>query len=262
VESAIDYEIDRQIQELESGRAIIQETRGWDDAKKETYSQRAKESSHDYRYFPEPDIPKLKISEVPEFASPLLRAEIPELPEAKRKRFAQMFGMTPKEVAVFVDTPPISNYFESVISAFPDDTTHIKLATNYILSDYLGLLKTTLSPLETISPVHFSELIQMIATGDLSSRGGKDVLGLLLQNSGASPRAIAEQHDLIQKSDLGVIAPIIEKILSDNTEAVVEYKAGKTASLQFLIGQAMKATKGSANPEVVKNLLIEKLQTS
>ncbi len=266
VERAIEYEVERQTALLNEGGKVAQETRGWDDAKGETYSQRSKESSHDYRYFPDPDIPKLKISEIPEFAADILKKEIPELPEAKRSRFVSQFAMTPKEVAVCVESPLLSRYYEAIISAYPTDEKRIKLTTNYVLSDYLGLLKKRVvadgnveSLLETISPSSFSELISMIAAGDLSSRGAKDVLALLLDAPTESPKSIAEKNDLIQKSDLGTIVPIIEKILADNPTVVADFKAGKAASLQFLIGQAMKATKGAGNPEIVHKILLEKL---
>ncbi|MES2216481.1 MAG: Asp-tRNA(Asn)/Glu-tRNA(Gln) amidotransferase subunit GatB, partial [Patescibacteria group bacterium] len=265
VERAIEFEIERQSSLLDEGGKVVQETRGWDDARNETYSQRSKESSHDYRYFPDPDLPKLKLSEIPEFSASVLNKEVPELPDAKRIRFAEKFGMTPKEVAVCVESPLLSRYYESVIAAYPDDQKKIKLTTNYIFSDYLGLLKkkTGLPDVEadisTIPPLAFSELINMIADDDLSSRGAKDVLALLIDSPSMSPRALADTHGLIQKSDLGAITPIIEKIITDNTTVVADYKAGKAASLQFLIGQSMKATKGSANPEVVKKLLLEKL---
>lgn len=265
VEKAIEFEIERHIDVIEGGGHVVQETRGWDDIKGETYSQRSKEGSKDYRYFPEPDIPKLKISEIPEFSRSILEKEVPELPESKRVRFTTAFGMTPKEIAVCVENPTLSKYYESVVSNFIDDQKKIKLTTNYLLSDYLGLLKKVNSEtgseltLEVIPTNAFAELITMLAGGDLSSRGGKDTLLLLIQNSGSSARALAEQHDLIQKSDLASIVPIIEKIISDNPTVVADYKAGKLVSLQFLIGQAMKLTKGSANPEVVKKLLLEKL---
>jgi aspartyl-tRNA(Asn)/glutamyl-tRNA(Gln) amidotransferase subunit B len=261
VERAIEYEIDRQSALLNEGGKVVQETRGWDDNKNETYSQRSKESSHDYRYFPDPDIPKLKISEIPEFTHEVLSKDVPELPEAKRRRFAEKFGMTPKEVAVCVESPSISRYFESVISAYPEDTKRIKLSTNYILSDYLGLLKKSsdIFVIETIPAATFSELISMIAAGDLSSRGAKDILPLLIAHPASSPKELAEKHGLIQKSDLGVIVPLIEKVIADSAASVADYKAGKAPALQYLIGQAMKATKGSANPELVKKILLEKL---
>ena len=284
VERAIEYEIERQSSLLERGEAVVQETRGWDDVKNETYSQRSKESSHDYRYFPDPDIPKLKISEVEEFAAGALKKELPELPWVKRDRYKNAFGLTDKEVAVFIESPEIASYFESVINTFKSDSKRVKLATNYLLTDYLGLLKssksvgTDASPspdasdqlnLDTIPAASFAELISMVASGDISSRGAKDLLSLLIDVDSAatktgpataSVKSLAEKHGLLQKSDMADLTPAVEKVLADNPKAVTEYKAGKTASIQFLVGQAMKATKGAANPGVVKKLLMEKLR--
>ncbi len=303
VERAIAFEIERQTEILENierkiadGESlesikndgtiekIVQETRGWNESKQETYSQRSKESSHDYRYFPDPDIPKMKLSEITEFGLEKLRAELPELPWIKRDRYKKDYGMTDKEIAVFVESVDLDKYFESIVAGFAGETKKAKLATNYLLTDYLGLLKvnkskdvsggaddtTSLFNIKSApSPASFAELISMIAAGEISSRGAKDTLALLvketLEKSGSdtvkniSAKAIAEKAGLLQKSNTADIAPIIEKIIADNASVVAEYKAGKAASLQFLIGQAMKATKGSANPEVVKKILLEKL---
>ncbi len=287
VERAIEFEIERQSSLLESGGLVVQETRGWDDAKNETYSQRSKESSHDYRYFPEPDIPKLKISEIKEFSATVLKKELPELPWVKRDRYKKDFGMTDKEVAVFVESPEIAKYFEEVISPFKGDAKRVKLTVNYLLTDYLGLLKgagndkssekirfgsgavgqrrteTNLGA-AVVDARKFGELISMAANGDISSRGAKDLLALLVKNGQSSStttsiKVLAEMHNLIQKSDSSDLDPAIIKVLADNAKAVAEYKAGKAASIQFLIGQVMKATKGAANPEVAKKLLLAKL---
>jgi len=263
VERAIEYEIDRHIDLIQKGGKVIQETRGWDENKSETFSQRAKEGSHDYRYFPEPDIPKLKLSEIPEFSKEILTASLPELPWIKRDRYKNIFAMTDKEADLFIDSPLLATYFESIISAYPTDSKKIKLTVNYLLTDYLGLLKKESLPMDvapSLIPVtSFAELVTMAAQGDLSSRGAKDILALLLKEKGASPRELAHTHSLIQKSDVSDLIPIIEKVLSDNAAIVAEYKGGKIASLQYLIGQAMKASKGAGNPEIVKKVLMEKL---
>lgn len=263
VEKSINYEIERQIDLLKNGEKVVQETRGWDDVKGETYSQRKKESSHDYRYFPDPDIPKLKISEIPEFSKEKLSSSLPELPWSKRDRYKKDYAMTDKEVAVFIESPTLSNYFEKIIVVYPEDQKKIKLTINYLLTDYLGLLKkenVDLSKIEVhISPINFGELISMITEGSLSSRGAKDLIGLLFKENGIPPKILAEKYSLIQKNDSSVLIPAIEKVIADNPGVVAEYKGGKMASIQFLIGQAMKATKGSGNPEIVKKILIEKL---
>jgi aspartyl-tRNA(Asn)/glutamyl-tRNA(Gln) amidotransferase subunit B len=267
VERAIEFEIERQTAMLESGEKVAQETRGWDDGANETYSQRSKESSHDYRYFPDPDIPKLKLSEVAAFSVDTLKKELPELPWAKRERYKKEYAMTDKEVAVFVDDDLgiQTKYFESILAGLSKrDGKTVRLTTNYFLTDYLGILKKERANdwpafIMTIAPSQFAGLIDLIASGEINSRGAKDILVMMFKEKDASAKQLAEEHNLIQKSNAHDLIPIIEKILADNQKAVTEYKAGKLASLQFLTGQAMKATKGAGNPEVVKKILLEKL---
>jgi aspartyl-tRNA(Asn)/glutamyl-tRNA(Gln) amidotransferase subunit B len=160
--------------------------------------------------------------------------------------------MTDKEVAVMVENGPLSSYYESVVAGLASDQKRIRLATNYILNtaDSMALI--------TIAPANFVELISMVESGQVSSKVAKDLIEMLLKDPKASPKALAQAHGLIQTSDSGAIQPIIDKVLSDNAKAVAEYKAGKAASLQFLIGQAMKLAKGS-NPGAVKELLLQKL---
>ncbi len=253
VEKAIAYEIVRQSKMLEKGEKVLQETRGWDENSGTTYSQRLKESSHDYRYFPDPDIPKLKISEVEEFGREHITKETPELPWAKRERFQKNFGMTDKEVSIFVDQTEVADYFEKVVEG---NSKIVKLATNYILTDYLGLLKKEGREIGTIDAKNFSKLMTMIDTGKLSSRGAKDTL-VLMMNENSDPEIIAEKNGLIQKSDEGEIKKIVIEIVSKNTSVVDDFKKGKAVALQFLVGQGMKATKGSANPELLKKILLE-----
>jgi aspartyl-tRNA(Asn)/glutamyl-tRNA(Gln) amidotransferase subunit B len=279
VEKAIEYEIERQSSLLDRGEVIKQETRGWDDAKQETYSQRSKESSHDYRYFPDPDIPKLKISEVKEFSTETMKQSLPELPWIKRERLVSQYGLTEKEVAIFVESLAVGSYFESVISDFQNEPKKVKLAVNYILTDYLGLLKkhspkadeasggiiADQNSSSTLGPIPanlFAEIIDLISAQTISSRGAKDLITLLVEGDASttsSAKDLAEKHGLIQKSDTSTLEPIIKNIISSNQKVVDEYKAGKQASLQFLIGQAMKITKGSANPEAIKKLLLDNL---
>ncbi|MDE2038198.1 MAG: Asp-tRNA(Asn)/Glu-tRNA(Gln) amidotransferase subunit GatB [Patescibacteria group bacterium] len=274
VEGAIAYEIQRQSAILEKNAAgdasekVVQETRGWDDKANETYSQRSKESSHDYRYFPDPDIPKMKLSEMPGLSGPAIAAALPELPWAKRERLARDYAMTEKEAAVFVDDDKnvLAPYLEAVAAALPKRSpSSVRLAINYFLTDYLGLLKKALgaawmpSLRTAVAPGPFAELIGMIDAGEVNSRAAKDILALMVAEPGAAPRALAEKHGLLQKSDAASLEPAIDKVISENAKAVSEYKAGKAASLQFLIGMAMKATKGAGNPAAVKDMLVKKL---
>jgi aspartyl-tRNA(Asn)/glutamyl-tRNA(Gln) amidotransferase subunit B len=256
VEKAIAYEIVRQTKLLEQGQKVIQETRGWDEGTQKTYSQRAKESSHDYRYFPDPDIPKMKISEVAEFKKEALMKDI-ELPWTKRDRLQKEFGMTDKEVAVFVENPEVARYFEAVIKG---NTAISKLAMNYILTDYLGLLKKDSLDIESsinkISSENFAELIMITKEGKINSRGTKDILALLYKGE-SGPERLAETHGLIQKSDEGELKKIVEELVKANPNVVEDFKKGKQAALMFFVGQGMKATKGSANPEVLKKIILE-----
>jgi len=256
VEKAINFEIARQIEVLEDGGEVKQETRGWDDNKGITFSQRSKESAHDYRYFPEPDLPKLMISQIPEFNLETLKAELPELPWERRARMRKDYVMNEMDAELFVDSIELTKYFEAVLANIKEEKSK-RLALNYLISDYLGLLKKfpdAYNHLEDIKPVDFAELINMIGAGDLSSRGAKDTLKIMLE-SGGKAKEVAEKHGLIQKSDMGALEAVIKKIIENNPKQVAEYKSGKEALFQFFIGQAMKETRGSGNPEVLKEIL-------
>lgn len=250
VEKAIAYEIKRHIALLEKGEKIVQETRGFDESKETTFSQRKKEDSHDYRYFPDPDLPKLYISQIPDYAREVLRKAIPELPAQKRERYTTAFGLKAADVEFFVNNPIWAQFFEKVIDGADKDTSIS--AANYIVSDLMGLVKQG-GASHHVTPEAFRELIGMVRMGDISSRGAKDLLKLLYE-SGGMPKVLAEQHGLLQKSNEEELKKVIETIVQNHQNVVAEYKAGKQASLQFLIGQAMKITKGSANPQVLKAL--------
>jgi aspartyl-tRNA(Asn)/glutamyl-tRNA(Gln) amidotransferase subunit B len=267
VERAIKYEVERHIDAYESGQKIVQETRGWDDAKQATYSQRAKEDSHDYRYFPDPDLPKLSISKISEFAKEVLSKGMPELPWTKRERYISQYEMKPVDADTFVNNPQLAAYFESVAATFSgaDAGKLIKLAGNYILSDYVGLAKAAGASLEvtpTIPVGHMSELIVMIGGAKLSSRAAKDILALLYKAEGkdiGTPQQIAEREGLLQQSDPAALKKVMVAIIAANQKAVADYKAGKQAALQSLVGQGMKATKGSADPELLRTIALELL---
>lgn len=257
VEKAIAYEIKRQVALLESGEKVIQETRGWDEAGQKTYSQRIKEDSHDYRYFPEPDLPKLKLSEIAEFKKEVLEKELGELPWQKRERLQKSFGIKAEDAEIFVQSKELADYFELVIEPFKADMRLVKLSANYILSDYLGLLKndTGGANVSKIPSGNFSKLIQMVGENKLSSRGAKDTL-LALFTDGGDPEKVAVEKGLIQKSDEGELMKIVVTVIEANPNAVTDYKSGKESALQFLIGQGMKATRGGANPDILKKTFI------
>jgi len=256
-ERAIDYEVKRMTDLLENGRGdeIVQETRGWDEDKQQTFSQRLKESSEDYRYFPDPDLPKLKLYET--FDINELQKSLPELPWQKRERYKKI-GIKDEDIEVYIANALLGDYFEQVITAFDNDKTKIKLASNYITSDVAGHIKGK-EDVTLPKSNHFSELIEMIGDGKISSRGAKDILEIM-HGHDDSPMKIAEEKNLIQKSSEGDLKPIVEKVIKDNQNVAEDYKAGKEASLQFLVGQVMKETKGSANPQVVIKILKDLLK--
>lgn len=253
VERGIAYEIDRQINALESGEKVVQETRGWDENKQETFSQRRKETSEDYRYFPEPDLPKLKISEIPEFAEETLKKELPELPWERRKNYIQN-GLKKEDADMFVSNMPIGKFFDAVTGHLEGEK-QTTLAANYIAADLTGLAAGSAFDM---TPVSFARLISMVSVGDISSRGAKDILKIMF-NTGGDPQEIAEKEGLLQKSDEGELKKIAEQVIAGNSKAAQEYKSGNEGSIQFLVGQAMKATKGAANPAVLQKVFKELL---
>jgi len=255
VERVVEYEIKRQTAVLEAGEKVIHETRGWDEDKQKTFSQREKEMAHDYRYFPEPDLPPLKISELG------FDLRLPELPEEKRKRFKEKYELKEEAVEIFVRDFTMGKFFESAISHLSDEPKEtVSLASNYITSDLAGLLKEsgkTFSDLK-INPEMFAKLIAMADKGEISSRATKDVLKIMFEQ-GRDPEQIVKEKGLEQTSDDSFLKNIVEEVVKNNSAAVGEYKNGKENALQFLVGRGMKLSKGKANPAVLQKLLKEKL---
>ncbi len=251
---AIEYETARQIEVLEQGGSVVQETRGWDEGRQKTFSQRSKENAHDYRYFPDPDLPKLKISEVPEFQN----ITLPELPSEKRVRYDKDFGLKEEDREMYITTPAFSKLFEGAMAHLPK--TAAALVSNYITSDIVGLLHTNdLGEIpESVEPKNFAKLMEMASEQKISSRAAKDILAEMFAQGG-DPEKIAQEKGLLQKSDESELLTTVKKIIEENPQVVADYKAGKDAALQFLLGQGMKATRGSANPEVLKKLLAAEL---
>ncbi len=266
VERAIAYETERHIDMLERGEKIVQETRGWDDSTQKTYSQRKKEDSHDYRYFPDPDLPKLYISQIPEYDEKILAKETPELPSEKRVRFARDYGIKAEDIELFVTEPVVGDFFERVVTDLAGKKESTVLASNYITSDLLGLMKKKYGEGKITQgfsellfvPSLFASLISMVEKGDISSRGAKDILSVMF-TEGGSPEDIANARGLKQKSDPAALKKIAQTIIENNPSVVAEYKAGKQNLLQFFVGQAMKASGGSANPAVLQGVFKELL---
>ncbi|MFA6338961.1 MAG: Asp-tRNA(Asn)/Glu-tRNA(Gln) amidotransferase subunit GatB [Candidatus Paceibacterota bacterium] len=258
VEKAIEYEVKRHIEALENGEQIVQETRGWDEVKQATFSQRKKEDSHDYRYFPDPDIPKFKLSEFPEFRVEEIKKGLPELPWEKRKRYEEKYGIKLEDVEIYVRDKKWADYFEKVTAEFKGDVELIKLASNYITSDLVGLIKS-IGEAKFPEAMLLAKLIKMTKDSMVSSRGAKDILKIMYGHGG-DPEEIANKEGLLQKSNEEELKATAEKIIAANSQVAADYKAGKESSLQFLIGQGMKETKGSANPQVLRKIFMELLK--
>ncbi|MDQ5954167.1 MAG: aspartyl-tRNA(Asn)/glutamyl-tRNA(Gln) amidotransferase subunit [Patescibacteria group bacterium] len=257
VEKAIKYEYERMIELIEAGREseIVKETRGFDEAKQKTISQRKKEGAADYRYFPDPDLPKMYLHEA--FDLEKMKSELGELPVAKRARYKNDFGIKEEDTEVYINDPALAEWFEKVAGIL-NDVEAIKLASNYITSDYMGLKKTN-PDVKLTSPENFAELIKMAKEGYISSRATKDILGRIVIND-ESPKKIAEENNLIQSNDEGALKTIVEKIISESPEVVAIYKGGKENAIMSLVGKIIKESNGSANPQIVIKLLKEMLK--
>ncbi len=256
VERAAEYEIKRMSELLDSGKGseIVQETRGWDENKQSTFSQRSKENANDYRYFPDPDLPKLYLNKV--FNIEKLRSELPELPVTKRVRYKNEYGIKDEDIESYIVDTELGSWFESVAKILKDKEK-IKTASNYITSDYLGIKKSnTEARLPSVG--NFAELINMVTEAQISSRAAKDILAMIVIED-ASPAKIAKEEDLIQKNDEGALKEIAQRIIDANPQVVETYKGGKENALMSLVGQIMKETKGSANPALVQKILKELL---
>lgn len=256
VYSALKYEEERQRKVIESGGHLVQETRGWVDDEGITVPQRSKEYAHDYRYFPEPDLPPLVIA--PDWVEDIQR-RLPELPDAKKARFMVEYKLSAYDAELLTASRESAAYFESCVSG--SSPARAKAVANWMLGEHLRLLNDAgIGIAESkVSPARLNELLELIEKGTLSTTLAKQVFEEMFR-TGKSPAAIIAEKGLTQISGTGEIEPIIERVIRDNPKAVAEYKAGKTKSFQFLVGQVMKETRGRAQPDVVNKLLEEKLK--
>jgi aspartyl-tRNA(Asn)/glutamyl-tRNA(Gln) amidotransferase subunit B len=268
VEKAVEYEIARQTEVLEDGEKVVQETRGWDENKQATVSQRKKESAHDYRYFPEPDIPPLHFTE--EYVEEL-RHRLPEMPQQKERRFQEEYGLNADDAVMLASDKDLADYFEAVMSELASKIQSkeieasqekvFKLAANYIITE---LRKHLIKANETIrdvkiTPENFAELIGIVANGKINSSAAQIVLEEMYQGGDNDPSHIIERRNLSQVSDAGELEAMADQVLANNQKSVDDYRAGKQNALQFLMGQVMSATKGKANPQMVLEILRRKL---
>jgi aspartyl-tRNA(Asn)/glutamyl-tRNA(Gln) amidotransferase subunit B len=260
VEGAVAYELERQEKLLARGERVVQETRGWDDVKGATVSQRSKESAHDYRYFPEPDLPPLDLTQ---WDLEKLRQEIPELPEAKRKRFEAEFGFAPEQAELISEDMALADYFEeaaSELKALASEANY-QLLYNYLVSDLRGLMneKGVAVAALKVSPEHFAHLVALIVEGKLTSRLAKDVLAEMFE-TGEDPEALMAQSGKKLIGDESELDKIVAGVIAANPKAAGDYKRGKGNALQFLIGKAMAKTKGQASPEGLRALFEKALR--
>ena len=255
VERAIDFEIERQAAALDAGETLTQDTRGWDENRGATYVMRSKEDSHDYRYFPEPDLPPLRVEAawIEE-----VRARLPELPAARRARYAGDFGLSAYDAAVLVADPRATALFEGVRTA--DPAADPKVVANWVTGAYLGLLKTDPDAADRVDPGELADLLRRVADGALSGTNAKEVFAAHAA-SGDPVAAIVEARGLRQISDAGALGPIVDEVIAANPRAVADFHAGKPV-IGFFVGQVMKATRGQANAEVVQAAVRERLDAA
>lgn len=262
VQKSIEYEIKRHTELLESGKgdSLVQETRGWSEEKQQTFSQRSKEDAHDYRYFPDPDLPPMELSDA---YIEKIRAQIAELPAQRRGRLSQEYNLSEKQVDLLVRDLFLNSFFEESVSELKaiNPQGSVELVYNYITSDLQGIQKDTgvFIKESKIRPIHIAHIVAMIEENKISSRVAKDVLREAF-DSGISPQEIVDQKGLAQVSDESALQKIVEEILSQHQKAVDEYGSGKINALQFLVGQVMAKTKGTANPKIVRTILEKELQ--
>ncbi len=252
MQMAIEYEANRQVDLIEDGQTIDQETRLFDTKKNETRSMRSKEDAHDYRYFPDPDLLPLEVSD--DFIE-TLKSEIPELPDEKKKRFIEKFKLSPYEANILVSDIETSNYFENVIKK-----SDVKLATNWIIGElFAALNEKNLEISESpISAGNLSKLINLIKDGTISGKIAKTVFEQMMKGD-KDPKKIVEEKGLKQESDPKALKALIDKVIDDNREKAVEYKSGKVKLFGFFVGQVMKVSGGKANPQLVNEILKKKL---
>jgi aspartyl-tRNA(Asn)/glutamyl-tRNA(Gln) amidotransferase subunit B len=253
LQKALEYEIDRQIGVLEGGGTIEQETRLWDSREQRTYGMRTKEHAHDYRYFPEPDLLPLVISEAWKEEA---RRSLPELPQSREERFRAVYGLQEQDARLLTMSRAMADYFEEVARRSGEP----KLAANWILNDLVFLLQENHKEFTEcpVSPENLAELISLIVKGTISGKMAKDVLAEMVR-AGKSARQVMTEQGLEQISDTGEIAAIVRGIMAANPKQVEQYRKGKTATREWFVGQVMKATRGQANPQLVQEVLKQEL---
>lgn len=256
LERAVAYEIERQVELLRQGAAVFQETRGWDEAREVTFTQRRKETEDDYRYFPEPDLPPLEIS--PQWIEEVERS-LPELPHAKRERFQRAYRLNAREVSLLVEDRFVADFFEQVVRLAPQVSPHG--IANWILGEIFSLLNQSNMLLEQshLSPEGLASLLNMLQRQEINQTTAKNVLAEMFV-SGKPPEAIVLEKGLAQISDKELIQEWVERILQEHPKEVIAFLEGKEGLRQWFFGQVMRMAKGKANPQVVQRVLEEQLK--
>ena len=262
---ALEFEIERQSNLIKNNQPIIQETRGWSEESLSTVSQRVKEYAHDYRYFPEPDLPPLIID--PKWVDQI-RSTLPELPDSRRDRFCDYYGLSLYDASLLTSTKPTANYFEEAMQAYKPNkkelSTRAKITANWIIGDLTHLLNESDNTIETspVNPLALSKLLDLMDDGKISIRMAKEIFEEMFADR-TDPGLIMEKRGILQINDSEELSKIIENILANNQKAIEDYSKGKQNALGFLVGQVMRQTKGQANPqtanELVKTALEEKI---
>jgi aspartyl-tRNA(Asn)/glutamyl-tRNA(Gln) amidotransferase subunit B len=253
VERALTFEVQRQREALERGETLIQETRGWVEDQGITVGQRTKEQAHDYRYFPEPDLPPVELEASVVDA---IREGMAELPEARRARLMMAFGLGPQDSAVITEEPSIADYYEQAVAAAGG---HHRDVANWLVGDLFALARAEggFDRLR-LAPDQLAEIVVMVRSGEINAQAGKEVLAES-NESGTSPRALVEQRGLRQETDEDKVRSVVAEVLSANPSAVADFHAGKQAAIGFLIGQTMRTMRGTGNPAIVRQIMTETL---
>ena len=254
IQRAINYEIESQISDIENGKIVEQETMRWDDVAGQTFSMRNKEDAQDYRYFPEPDLVAIKLSD--EYINKV-KEELPELPESRKKRYIDEIGLSEKDANALVSSKAASDMFEKAGKL----CNNYKAVCNWITSDISRILNEKEEEMDNIpfTAEELAELVELIDNGTISSKIGKKVLEELFENP-KSPKKIIEEKGWIQISDENTIKKVVKDVLDNNPQSIADFKAGKDKALGFLVGQAMKETKGKANPKMLNEMFLEELK--
>jgi aspartyl-tRNA(Asn)/glutamyl-tRNA(Gln) amidotransferase subunit B len=253
VERALHFEEVRQRDLLDRGEPVVQETRHWDEHREITFSSREKEEAQDYRYFPEPDLVPLRVDEA---WIARIRADLPELPEARRRRYQEVYGLPEHDARLVTATRPMAEFFEETVRVFPQP----KIVSNWLVGDVAAYLNAAGLEIDDVPmrPALLADLLRLIDTGTLSGRSAKDVLEEMLR-TGRPPAEIVRERGMVQISDEGLLRRLVDEVITEHPGPVSDVRAGKERAMAFLVGQVMKKTQGRANPDMVNRILRERL---